>query len=237
MKKLCVSIILALCAAAVLAADAGKAKRVRRIRRPSAGILERREAIPTRQIGVFNRQKTVDAGTVATAVAAARLRSSLPLKLDDTNTPVRVELVDGDGTALTILPEEFRAVINVKALATDGAAPEKVTARLRTELARAAFFLLGSGSVSYKCVTKAVRTLAELDAIADAQPSAEAVMHLGAGKLVGVNAISFTSYERACQEGWAPAPTNDIQKAVWDKVHAMPTAPLKIKPETKKVAE
>ena len=45
------------------------------------------------------------------------------------------------------------------------------------------------------------------------------------------------TYKKACEEGWAPAPTNDIQKAIWDKVHAMPTAPIKIKPETKKVRE
>ena len=43
-----------------------------------------------------------------------------------------------------------------------------------------------------------------------------------------------TVYRKACEEGWAPQPTNDVQKAIWDKVHAMPTEPLKIKPETKK---
>lgn len=42
-------------------------------------------------------------------------------------------------------------------------------------------------------------------------------------------------YHRACEEGWAPPPTNDIQKAIWEKVHALPTEPIRIKPETKKV--
>ena len=41
-------------------------------------------------------------------------------------------------------------------------------------------------------------------------------------------------YIKAVEEGWAPAPTNEFQKAIWDKVHAMPTEPLKIKPEIKK---
>ena len=53
----------------------------------------------------------------------------------------------------------------------------------------------------------------------------------------GLTTFSITSYKKACEEGWAPAPTNDIQKAIWDKIHAMPTAPIKIKPETKKVRE
>ena len=41
-------------------------------------------------------------------------------------------------------------------------------------------------------------------------------------------------YLVAVQEGWAPQPTNDVQKAIWDKVHALPTEPIKIKPEEKK---
>ena len=37
-----------------------------------------------------------------------------------------------------------------------------------------------------------------------------------------------TSYQKACEEGWAPLPTNDVQKAIWDKVHAVPKNPMKI---------
>ena len=50
----------------------------------------------------------------------------------------------------------------------------------------------------------------------------------------GVTVRATTNYKTACREGWAPAPTNDVQKAIWDKVHAMPTEPIKIKPEEKK---
>lgn len=50
----------------------------------------------------------------------------------------------------------------------------------------------------------------------------------------GITPAVLKPYKIACQEGWAPQPTNDVQKAIWDKVHAMPTEPLKIKPETKK---
>lgn len=44
-----------------------------------------------------------------------------------------------------------------------------------------------------------------------------------------------TSYKKACEQGWAAQPTNEFQKAIWDKVHALPTAPIKIKPESKKM--
>ncbi len=53
----------------------------------------------------------------------------------------------------------------------------------------------------------------------------------------GMKSAYSLPYIAACRQGWAPAPTNDVQQAIWDKVHALPTEPLKIKPETKKVLE
>ena len=56
-------------------------------------------------------------------------------------------------------------------------------------------------------------------------------------KALGVVPYKLASYRHACQAGWAPAPTNGVQKKIWDKIHALPTEPIKIKPEAKKVAE
>ena len=42
------------------------------------------------------------------------------------------------------------------------------------------------------------------------------------------------TYKEACEEGWAPAPTNEIQKAIWDKVRATPKNPMKIEFDPKK---
>ena len=44
----------------------------------------------------------------------------------------------------------------------------------------------------------------------------------------------MSTYKKACQEGWVSAPTNDIQKAIWDKVHAAPKNPMKIEFDSKK---
>lgn len=46
---------------------------------------------------------------------------------------------------------------------------------------------------------------------------------------LGVLPYKNASYRKACQEGWAPAPTNDYQKVIWEELHAKPTNPLKIK--------
>ena len=50
----------------------------------------------------------------------------------------------------------------------------------------------------------------------------------------GIQAFVSDTYKNACEQGWAPAPTNDIQKAIWDKVHAVPKNPMKIEFDPKK---
>ena len=54
----------------------------------------------------------------------------------------------------------------------------------------------------------------------------------------GVQSARFTTYRQACREGWAPAPTNDLQKAIWEEVKADkergPTNPITITPPKQK---
>lgn len=52
----------------------------------------------------------------------------------------------------------------------------------------------------------------------------------------GVTPAEEVSYKRACQEGWAGQPTNEFQKAIWDKVHEVPTKPIKIEFDPKRDA-
>ena len=53
-------------------------------------------------------------------------------------------------------------------------------------------------------------------------------------KPLGVLPAQRATYMKACQEGWAPPPTNDVQKAVWEKVHAIPDKPITIEYDPKK---
>lgn len=211
--------------------------RRRRPSRPNGGLLERREAIPSKQVGIANLQKVVAGDKVARAVARARVITTIPLVLGDGNSPAKIDLVErDDATTLTINPEDFKAIVNVKALAADGATADVVEARLRKEVVRAGFFLMGSGSTLYD-VTKPIVGLKDLDGLTENDVSAETVVHMNCKAKAGVRTIRFSTYRQACREGWAPTPTNDVQKAIWDEIHKLPTAPLKIKPETKKVTE
>ena len=36
----------------------------------------------------------------------------------------------------------------------------------------------------------------------------------------GITQNTVSSYLKACEQGWAPAPTNDVQRAIWEQVRA-----------------
>ena len=153
-----------------------------------------------------------------------------------TNVAARIVVVAMDSVpALLAAPEEAWAQVNVKPLLADN--PDETTLRQRTikEMWRALGLSLGCAySATQPCVMSEVRSLSDLDAIPRIMgPEAQSKVDVTARRR-GVVPIQYVSYRQACEEGWAPAPTNDVQKAIWDKVHAMPTEPIKIKPEEKK---
>ncbi len=49
-----------------------------------------------------------------------------------------------------------------------------------------------------------------------------------------VRMIKVGTYRTACMQGWAPAPTNDVQRAIWEKVHAIPAKPMRIEFDPKR---
>ena len=147
--------------------------------------------------------------------------------------------VVNDESLPTILhaPESRWCMVNVAPLAKGaGEKPQFFAARVQKELTRAFSLLAGTQTSNYPnsllgCVTKPE----DLDLFADCVLPVDIIGRFApylAG--YGVKPYEQSTYRKAVQEGWAPQPTNDVQKAIWDKVHAMPTEPLKIKPETKK---
>lgn len=229
-------------AGAASGSQAGTQPVVRRRRpsRPSGGLLERKEAIPSRPLGIENAQKVVDAATVAEIVRKGRISSYLPLTLDAPNAPAIVRLVETDDFPglMAVYPEAFRATVNVKALASDGATPEVVAERLRKEMIRAALFILGSGYSPSPCLARPVTSLEELDNLNVPMLSPETMTHLKAMPKLGIHEIRFATYRQACREGWAPTPTNDVQKAIWEESQAAkergPTNPILIPPPNAK---
>ena len=140
--------------------------------------------------------------------------------IDDENLPISL-----------IAPEECWAFVNVAPLAKGrGEKRQFLEARVRKELARVASILFGGiGSTNPGNILSSIKSADDLDVFPNDKLPADALNRcFGFLRLLGVRQYHYVSYRRACQEGWAPAPTNDIQKAIWDEVHKVPEKPIKI---------
>ena len=143
-----------------------------------------------------------------------------------------VVVVDSDDVpALLTAPESRWAVVNVRPLA-EGCDGEALSHRARVEMLRAFALIGGAAFMQMDPVVMMGNVLSakDLDMIREEGLGVD-VAYAISKRLpeLGVTPWKETNYKRACEEGWAPAPTNDYQQAIWDKVHAIPTEPLKIK--------
>ena len=143
-----------------------------------------------------------------------------------------VMVVDGaeDAPLVTVYPEEHLAIIDMAALSKGGVGSGVRQDRIEKLTWRAIGHIVGCGAPDgYTCVMKPIRNMHELDAMPNkfihpatffkARPYFD---------MFGVMPARKGTYESACRQGWAPAPTNDVQRAIWDKVHAIPKNPMKI---------
>ena len=152
---------------------------------------------------------------------------------------VAVVLTEDDATpAMLAAVEDGWAVVNTRrlgrSLATEEAKAKFFEARCAKEAMRAFAAVSGGLSSQYPGNIMGIRKIEDLDLVEPHLPMDKVQAIIGYLESRGVTPTIIAHYRQACQQGWAPAPTNDVQKAIWDKVHAMPTEPIKIKPEEKK---
>ncbi len=152
--------------------------------------------------------------------------------------PVVVAVVKDSASDATILvaPEQNWATLNVAPLLRDNPPREVLAARMHKEIWRATAMAMGAAnSMMQPCLLRQINTLRELDHTKNMLPSPQPVNNMieVADKL-GIVRVHRATYRKACEEGWAPAPTNDVQKAIWEKVKADrergPTNPITIPP-------
>ena len=179
----------------------------------------------------FRCFKETEAFSVATA--SARLAAK--------GTRLGIFLVDDPSLPMTLCAMEAGwGVVNVAPLKADSPKPRLLFQRLNKLFTRVATVVFGGAheSVPFSAM-QGVTSLADLDAMGAfaIAPQGLTMMSDHLPKL-GVTFPYLTTYKRACREGWAPAPTNDIQKAVWEKVKADkergPTNPITIPPPNAK---
>lgn len=161
---------------------------------------------------------------------------------DNTNDLIGVlSIVDKpDAPSLTIYPEKLSGELNVNWLLSDNPSDKLLKNRVQKQMWRLFAIALGAGNSSYQpCLLRTIRTLNDLDAVPSLMPSPEVLDKVQrTADLCGIGRYRVVTYKKACIEGWAPAPTNDIQRAIWEQVRTDkergPTNPIKIPPPKKR---
>ena len=169
---------------------------------------------------------------VVPAAAPASCRKDAPAFLRAHGANAVVYVVDSeDACALLVAPEDRWALVNVAALRGGD-----VAARTQKELVRAFAFLCGAGASQFpESLTGPVLGVEQLDAIKDYELPIDVLQRFTEYlEGMGVKPYIQASYRTACRQGWAPAPTNDVQRGIWERVKADkergPARPLHILP-------
>ena len=176
---------------------------------------------------VVHVEVQVEPGTFA--LSAVRLPKGANLALfvvDDPALPMSL-----------VAMEERWGMMNVAPLKADAG---RLAARFKKEFVRASSIALGGYVSQFKgSPLQPVAGIADLDAVvADGYTFDVLTGITKALAAFGVTATKRTTYKKACEEGWAPAPTNEFQHIVWEQVKADkergPTNPITIPPPNKK---
>lgn len=203
------------------------------------------------KVVVLNAQKTVDAAQINEPMEklAKYLRVTIDVQNGEAAEPCKARelkkslgadallmVVECDKCSepMMIAPDGAWAVVNVKALGD-----RNVDTRLRKEVVRAFAYLCGGTKSQYADpMTAAVTDVRQLDLIGQAELPIDVLTRTTEYlKTLGVTQYEEVSYQTACRQGWAPAPTNEVQKAIWEKINAekneAPSNPIKIVPGQK----
>ena len=148
-----------------------------------------------------------------------------------------VILIDNpDYPAVLVAPECGWGLLNVHALSIDKPSPELLARRVRREIWRAFAMTAGSTDTEWdRCLLGPITSLRDLDDIqseaVSPEPASKIKKHL---TKLGIKPYTRVTYKQACIEGWAPTPSNDFQRVIWERVKSDkergPTNPITIQP-------
>ena len=189
---------------------------------------------------VVNAQTEANAETVEESTVKLEKDAKIRIEHRTGNFDLRSARRIGEATVYVISDESLPATmvaaddrwgfVNVAKLRTERTAFFK--SRVHKAVVRVAGLVLGAGD-SYiypMCLTGHICSAGDLDQVPSAQLPHDVMQRIvkSMGN-IGIGQYHTATYKKACEEGWAPAPTNEVQKAIWDKVHEMPTEPIRIK--------
>lgn len=216
------------------------AERKAKIERRAGGKV-RNTSVQKGRVLVLNAQKKADAAKLREAIdkLANHLRIEIAFEEADKADPEATKAVLAEKKAnaviyvgecdksgpLLIAPDDLWAYVNVKALGD-----RNLDDRAKKELARAFIFLCGGIASQYQNpLTRAVTDVRNLDLIPVTEIPVDVLGRMPPYlETMGVTPYVEATYRSACHAGWAPQPTNDVQRAIWNEVHEIPSEPIRI---------
>ena len=217
-----------------LSAAVGKHELIYKLRgKGSVSVIDcRRDGTPSDFAEAITVIKKTLAIVISNKVGQAFTMANASDQLVKSGGSVAVFIADDPTLPMTLTASEAKwSLVNAAKLKADNPPPQKFARRLSLLVARQCYRILGSDeSKGVDTCFHSVFDLADLDSITSyditmaPQISLNEVMELR-----GIEVPEYGTYEDACELGIAPKPTNDVQRAIWEKVHAPPKTPLKIK--------
>lgn len=179
-------------------------------------------------VAVVNTQSKVDEKEIAEVVAVIRKEISYRFKIVKTDVEAKdaaltIRVVDVAGKPVfTASPEASLAEVNVATLVddlkSDFSKKKFLPHRTRIEIMRAFAYAAGAGGSGFPGNIFDTVTVKDLDYCKEFFPvdTLDAIRrHLTKR---GLEPENVTTYRYACEEGWAPAPTNEYQKAIYEEI-------------------
>lgn len=142
----------------------------------------------------------------------------VPPKSDVRDSAIVITLSDNtQAPALLVAPEVPWAGVNIGALAADKPSDEVLVSRLQKEIWRAFMYVCGAANSRMQpCVMRPVFNVKDLDFHKVAVPCPESLPRvMTTARALEIGETARCTYRQACIEGWAPKPTNDVQKAIY----------------------
>ena len=193
------------------------------------------------EIAVVNCQKSADSTILNESIAYLKKETKFNITLKDGTFQFPKPEIIGNASlfvvddpslpSMLLAPENRWAVINIAPLkAGRGEKPAFFKARILKEMSRTFAGLCGGISSNYPgSLTTGIYSVERLDQEEDQRLSVDVISRFAPSlEPIGIKPAVYASYRQACKEGWAPSPTNDVQKAIWDEIRSVPDKPLKI---------
>ena len=188
-----------------------------------------------RPVSVLRRQFAIDIKLVEGTEFDIK---SVPAELESRGAKGAIWIVDSPFLPVCLAATESGwGVLNVAHIVRDNPSPKLQASRVGKLAARLFGMLHGAASPANMpvCVLKNAVGMEGVDGLRSGFISPGAAMRISNYlELAGYKTCNIGSYYEACEEGWAPAPTNAVQKAIWDKVHQLPTKPIRILPKNQR---